>query len=825
FKTEFHPKSGCSTAFESFSTFDRTHRDAVSNSVVEDGSEPWHPFQTRGDFEFSELAHKAALNKDLTNQLLALIQRLLSGEARLTLRSDHDKHVVNVHHAKHDLEFDVHYRPLWDWAMDILQDPLLQPHFTWDAQRLYKYNGERFERFIDEPWTGDRWWNIQSLLPQENAAPFAFILYTDKSHLSSSGKVKAYPVIVHCGNLPTHIRNSNHGLGGGQLVGWLPIVPEDSANDRKLSYTNLKRVVWHQAFLKLLDSITRLSRVGFAYKTHNGLIRTLYPIVLILSADYEEQCVMSLIRGLNSGCPCPICLVPSNELRDHSKTHPRRRSEEAIARFELYKRSRRIGEELIWRPVENAFWHVNHSCPHAALCFDPLHINDGGLFCNHLFVEFKKILASIGRHAEKTVDTQHEAFPRWRNFNHFKSVTNVFFSDGNKLLDIAKQVIFTAQNVLTHEEHPIGFALLRCIASYLQYHMYILLDVHTETTLAAGECELCTFQNHLEEYIAMHDPETMQKNWNFPKVHLGKHAFTDIREKGAARNFSTRPNESHHGPIRKYYLLQTNRKDAAEQILRLDHKSLVSEFIRSRLEHHDQTRLKKISDQGTLEDDENETLDDRSFSGHIYLGSPQKSVTLAYIEENYLSHVFRDFRKKLSKFLNEFLPAHSIPIPGGRSWFITSPTDKVSSFRYLKVNYESTVDWKVATDYLRCNPSFHGRERFDCALVWSVDRHQNEKLIFVRLHFMFQYTVGTETLPLALVTSLDAPTGSRGRVADEKLRLKRLRSRPPSSSEIIPLRSIVRGALLAPDFKHSGDYFLVNYIDTDMFLRSQTLFQ
>ncbi|KAI5990794.1 hypothetical protein EDC04DRAFT_2614050 [Pisolithus marmoratus] len=256
------------------------------------------------------------------------------------------KHVVNVHHAKHDLDFNVHYHPLWDWAMDVLQDPHLQPHFVWDAQCLYKHNGEHFECFIEEPWTGDRWWNIQSSLLQEDAAPFTFILYMDKSHLSSLGKVKAYPIIV----------------------------PEDSANDRKLSYTNLKRVVWHQAFLKLLNTITCLSKVGFAYKTHDAR-----------AGDLSR------------------------------------------------------------------------------------------LFSNHLFVELKKILATIGHHAKKTVDTH-----------------------------------------------------------YLHYHMYILLDIHMETTLAAGECELCTFQCHLEEYIAMHDPEAMQKNWNFPKVHLGKHAFMDICEKGAA---------------------------------------------------------------------------------------------------------------------------------------------------------------------------------------------------------------------------------------------------------------------------------------------------
>ena len=64
----------------------------------------------------------------------------------------------------------------------------------------------------------------KSDLPGDNAAPFAFIPYADKSHLSSSGSVKAYPVIARCGNLPIDIWNGNRRLGGGQLVGWLPVV-------------------------------------------------------------------------------------------------------------------------------------------------------------------------------------------------------------------------------------------------------------------------------------------------------------------------------------------------------------------------------------------------------------------------------------------------------------------------------------------------------------------------------------------------------------------------------------------------------------------------
>lgn len=62
----------------------------------------------------------------------------------------------------------------------------------------------------------------QSNLP-EGAKPFCFVLYADKTKLSSFGTEKGYPVMVRCANLPSNLRNGS-GLGGGRVVGWLPIV-------------------------------------------------------------------------------------------------------------------------------------------------------------------------------------------------------------------------------------------------------------------------------------------------------------------------------------------------------------------------------------------------------------------------------------------------------------------------------------------------------------------------------------------------------------------------------------------------------------------------
>ncbi len=57
--------------------------------------------------------------------------------------------------------YNVWRRPVWDWIMKLVQDPRLVPHFEWDAKHLFKYNGESWVRFYDEPVTGDLWWEIQ----------------------------------------------------------------------------------------------------------------------------------------------------------------------------------------------------------------------------------------------------------------------------------------------------------------------------------------------------------------------------------------------------------------------------------------------------------------------------------------------------------------------------------------------------------------------------------------------------------------------------------------------------------------------------------------
>ncbi|KAG1769707.1 hypothetical protein EV702DRAFT_1181706 [Suillus placidus] len=791
FKTEFHPRSGHQTLYQCFEEFGIT----PEMQALPAEQEPWCPFQSRADFEFSEIALDAALNKKTS------CSTSWPAYHRSDLRKAMDNaaaELTPVPYKKEERVFEVHACPLWDWALNLLDNPLLAPHFVWDTQRVYKHDGMDFVRFFDEPWTGDRWWDIQSRLPQNlDATPFCFILYADKTRLSLHGTVKGYPVVARCANLPVHIRNSK-GIGGGRVV------PKDASEDRKLGYTTMKRVVWHESFVKLLVNLDQFSKTGYSYLCYDKILCWLFPVILILSGDYEEQCMMSLICDLKCKCPCPVCLVPLDKLHDLLKMFPIRSAKDAQATLNVYIQNRTQGEEVLkglgLRPVANVLWLVKNSDPHEALSLDDLHTLHSGTGGVHLLGELKTILADLGPLAPRVSE-----FPRWCALTHFTTVIHITFSDGNKRWDLVKQVFYVALSVLKRQVSPEGYRLLHVICSYLQLDSLIGLNVHTEGTLEMIDAKFLVYDAALKDYVeyamTKSSIEDIKTDWDFPKTHLWKHAGQDIESKGVARNYSTRPNEKLHGPLKAAYLSQSNGKDIAKLILHVDHHKCAALLLRGCVDTLDeQHRLQALGDNNALGDEDH--VDHTNHNGHFKLSSPQScAVTIQDIENRCSAQntAFQGFHRKFSNFVNISLPTYGFHL---MRW-ITIPVDfQIHEYCYLRLNYESTVNWKQSTDHLRSNPSFHGSPCFDCALI----KLTAEKNVFVKIILMFQCEVPdvVGTFQLALIQPYTASIP--------------VKAVPRGDSIFIPLKSFIRGAVLAHDPEDRDEFLVVEHIDSDMFL-------
>ncbi|KAJ7508184.1 hypothetical protein B0H11DRAFT_1848468 [Mycena galericulata] len=798
----------------------------MAEQPVPTDPQPWRPFRSQLDFEVAEFCEDNLLNKDSTETLISLIRRCIFNPDEFTLTGQceldelwdlashkctpFEKGTITIQYKNEDKTFDTYTRPLWDWARSLVQDARLATCFVWDAEKAYKFNGDSYVRFYHEPWTADAFWAAQSVLPNNAAAkPVCFVLYADKSKLSSFGTQKAYAVVARLANIPNSIRNSTR-FGGGQVVGHQPIVKDDPQENSKPVFSNFKNIVWHTAFYKLLESLAHAANVGDWTKCGDGILRWLWPAILILAADYEEACVMALIRGLQGLYPCPICFVPWNEQSDLSTEHPKRTAtaSEKILGDARAERTAAAREEVLkdhgLRDVENAFWKIRGSDPHAAISYDPLHADDGGFWGDHLFAQIKARVTELGRAAIVQICSMMAAFPRWRGLGHFETVMNTSFNDGSKHEDIAKMMLFVAHNVLVDDA---GLLLLQALRSYLEYRTSLSLEVHTSQTIADGKREVLALDSVMKDYIsACEGSEHGEKNWNFPKFHARQHAFEDIENKGASRNFGTETSESMHGKIRQTYHRLTNFKDVTPQLVKHDHRRTVATFIRDQID--------------ALNEDPDESPEDLelSISSNVDIGLKLKPVSFSRLEEEMsLDPAFERFRVKFGDFLSDFLPAFGYNLPNRRRMRFDGG-DMITPFQFLKVHYESMGSWTSTADYLRCNPKFHGQPRYDCVLIKTA-----QQPIFAQMIYLFSCIVEEKLHSFALVQALDAPTGCIGR-KDKLLRFHRVRAKPRKNSEFISVHSIIRGAVMVPDFDKAGEFIVFDVLDTDTSLRLKNLY-
>ncbi|KAH9170356.1 hypothetical protein EDB89DRAFT_1853558, partial [Lactarius sanguifluus] len=783
--TEYHPNSGRPPRTQSFDEYNGEHQ--FFSSPPAGSAEPWLPFfNTREDFEFAEILMESHMNKVQSERLIKLVKLCLNRKGTLTFSNYSDLQTawdraasqltpfsvnnILVRHNGVDQTFPMSFRPLWDWAVDLIMNPQLVDRFVWDAQRIFRHNGETTTRarVYHEPWTGDAFWDLQSQIP-EGARPLGFVLYADKTKLSSFGTAKGYPVIARCANLPAEICNGN-GVGGGCVVGWLPIVPETSKDTGKTAFVNFKREVWHRAFHSIIKSIVEKS--VFA-------------------------CIMSLIRGLGGKRPCPICVVPNDKLADISMTWPLRTAAHTQELLKEVQSLNNAESENLLSTRDNVFWEVCNSDPHRALSFDRLHSNNSRLFGDHLLSRLKEL---VKRDNAAKIDQQFDLAPRWHGLHHFSNMMNTSFTDGSKYEDISKVVVFAAHNVIQEDDKE-GWQLLLCLRSFSIVDLLLSFEVHTDETILAGRRELVMFG-------------LLMKDWNFPKMHALVHSFNDIKAKGATWNYNTKPNEKLHGPLKKAYLRQMNFKDVVPQILKFEHQSFVAALIRDQI---DEVNAIYKDDEVGHNSPEGPGTQEHCTINPSLREPPQPPLTFEDLRDQ--DPIFCDFRTRLSDWLTTMFPLYDdLSFPPGCTRVEFEDTDKLTEYRSMKVCYESKVDWQQYLDYLYCNSNFHNQERRDFVILKTTTG-----FIFAQLLFIFTCSVAGKSHPICLTRPLDAPMG-QPRIKDRSLRLRRLRSK--NSTEFFFVQLIVRGAPLIQAFDNPDDYFVMDVVDHsgDLFIRCEEIF-
>ncbi|TFK17829.1 hypothetical protein FA15DRAFT_733009 [Coprinopsis marcescibilis] len=834
-QVEYHPRS--QMAPQVMTSDDYLDRIPTSNDFPPD-PEPWQPFRTRLDFELASFMHENNLNQPQKARLLTLIKEAIEKPGSFTIEDSWDleniwtaawesagkglsKQSYTVAYKNEDVEFNVWMRPIWGWVKELLQDRAIVSRFEWNAQKVFRENSDgTTTRIFTKPWTADSWWETQSKLP-EGGVPFCIILYADKTRLSSFGTKKGYPVYARCGNLPTEVRNGE-GIAGGRLVGWLPVVPEDADKSGTRQFADFKRVVWHEGFENILESIVDYSKTGYFFQCGDGIQRGVFPLVMILLADYEEQCVMATIRGINSKCPCPICLVPGDELDQISKTYPLRTTEEMKRVYDKAQACKTLkdrNETLMrvgLRDVKNVFWRLGHVDVYDAISWDRLHAYHLGLFGNHLLSEFFRVVEGSKLEAKRNVHNRLDKFPRWRELIHFNNLAKMReFSDGRKFEDLSKILVFATHTLFNSNRKSPGFLLLKLIRSYLMLDMYASLCCHTTETVKGTEGELRLFEQLLKAYIA-HGGSN--KGWSFPKMHTQIHMIMDIIRKGVTQNGNTKPNEHKHGKYKDMYQLQTNFHNTDPQIMKLEHDDIICSTIRSLLNELDRwTVLNSPSlvnniDEWAAYNNQDILCKDpppaRRNKSPRTIGTSQASVG----SEAEGQHTLSDILSFCPKHLGE----------------LETPETIIKIYRYTKISYTSCKDLSVQTDYLRTNPRFFGHPRYDFALL----QHTPQEFWYAQLACVVAIKLdgsgATHLIAIAVPCNENPVTANSftNRLSDRQLRLTRVRMRRGRNiATAVSVNSIVRGAVLVQDpaCPYKDEYVVMDVLDPDFWLRHRML--
>ncbi|KAK0503766.1 hypothetical protein EDD18DRAFT_1099090 [Armillaria luteobubalina] len=646
---EYHPHSGRQPRLNKVEEF---QAQIGSRSTITSEDKPWSPFSSRDDFELTEWILESTINQgDIDALLMMMIKQ--GGQANPT----NSLYTIEIYGLGRWIYF------------KILSSLLISTGMLNDCSK-----------------------STATTLPN-GRKPICYIIYADKMRLSSFGTVQGYPIIVRLGNLPSHIRNSQ-GIGGGHVIGWLPIVKEEAQHTEKSYYADFKRAIWHKAFEFILSPIKEKSKFGAWVQVAGAAELYLFPTIMILSADYEEQCMMALTQGCNTYFPCNICMVPFEKQYHVNETYKLR----TLAKVQqIYEEAKKIRGATACNTflqkfslcfIKNTFWDIMHCDIYRALSFDRLHVFNNGLFADHLLKEIKKRMIKLGSSYAQLADKLLQAFPSWKDLYHFKQgFMNMTFTDGQKYEALSKRMILLD-----------GWARTPIFASVIERTL-----TRTDTILK----------------------EKKLKHWNFLKAHSHQHLFNDIKAKGVTLNYNTKPNESMHGSFKESYQHHTNFKNVDEQILQVDDWYNTMTYIRQQVNHHD-----KIEKEGD-EDDEGKTGD----SNKDEL-APMSSTSS---EADYAATTsLHEGHGKGGE-----LPSDN-GVPAEFDGFKCQ--DQILLYGMIKVNYSSVVDWSFTTDILQCLPSFNYHPRYDFVLLDT-----NQGPMFVQLVLIFECIIHEKVYPLMLV--------------------------------------------------------------------------
>ncbi|KAI0309138.1 hypothetical protein OF83DRAFT_1179977 [Amylostereum chailletii] len=500
---------------------------------------PWAPFSNKDSFLQAEIFVGGNSPDTFINKQLSFMQdsELGSPVSFSTAAEMHDLLWKDVtvddmgetfsvpFRKEEEHKYTIRFRAALPALIHLLEDPDLREHLTWYPDQCYVRNPSK---------------------PGVDGVVIYVHVYADMSVVSSFGHTKVWAVYEWVGNVPKGRRNGRK-KGRAILVGFIELKigrPDDDPSKLALH----RVLVYHRSLLFILYSLRLAGHVGTLINAAPSILKG-FPLIAVVSMDYEEMVRATLILGARSGFPCPICLVPADALAVLTGTWARRTVDGTVAlleeaRSQSMKKARHAKlKEQSLRDADNVFFQIMNpiSSIYDTFICDPLHQIEQGTFGKHIFPWIQELL---GKHEQRMLDENFKYIPRYPGMHHFPNG------------------ILSLQNISGTEHNIIAWSLVPCISGLIKEHaqpIYALLcaqacvlllvkfTCHTEVTLELLRQSIAALE------VAGVQALGIAPSFEFPKMHSNTHIIDIIRRKATIDNYHTGISEGLHPQTKKDY--------------------------------------------------------------------------------------------------------------------------------------------------------------------------------------------------------------------------------------------------------------------------------
>ena len=442
-------------------------------------------------------------------------------------------------------------------------------------------------RLYTEMHTADWWWFMQEQLP-ENATVIPVLLASDKTQLTNlSGDLSAWPVYLTVGNLDNETRRQR-SRPSNILIALIPIPKETGLYIKAEVYHTTMGIITerkctayphtsvHISDIRFVSAIRRYGRRGIPITCADKKVRRGYPILAGITADYEEQVLITGVRSLQQ---CPICHVSREEFGRLGKKQGWK-----LRDHHWMQQQRRLQLTPEWTPedhperihtFDNFAWQLPHVNIHQCMMVDILHqLLKGVAGRDHLLRWIDKAVGAAVKPSRKRpgsgsvrdiletpatvqLDQLFRRIPPFAGLKHFASYSDVKQWTGSEHKMVLRQLVAVIAPLLVTKDSDVLHAT-RGIVNFVTLAQY---NSHTGKSLKYMEHYLAQLDKSKEAFRRFRP----NKNFDFPKWHSMTHYTNCIRNFGCAPGYSTGIGEANHIDLVKDYFRRTNKRKGFEK--------------------------------------------------------------------------------------------------------------------------------------------------------------------------------------------------------------------------------------------------------------------